>query len=260
MSPGQGYACVGKDYVDGKQVNFLALNYRGYGGSSCGVPSHRSMVEDGLAIVNHLLETGIDAKRIILHGYSMGGNIAANVTEAAEAKGHTLGGLILDRPMETLCTGAAALTQTKSRNFARNYILSPIVRVVVRLLCEAYNTSKTLKSLLQKRDLAQKEQENQEAPKKAWTPVVGVYDNDPIGLTSKRMFETRDVEYTGINGGHDAGLREILRALDGLYGASSEAEPKPAINRLYENFLVKPADDPEKQQRHSLRSRRPTRL
>lgn len=225
--------CTGEDYVIQKRANFLALNYRGYGASSGGVPSNRTMVEDGVAILNHLLDSGIDPERIVLHGYSMGGNIAANVLQAAEARGLKLGGLILDRPMEKLATGAAALTRTRSKNIFKkiclNYVQAPVVWLVVKCLAESYNTSASLKSLLKSRD-----------QNKEWTPIAGVYDNHPIGSTSRRMLETRGIACTDTKDTHGASLEKTFAALDKLHDAARldnyDDDDDTDILRLYKTF------------------------
>ncbi|MEP1930183.1 MAG: alpha/beta hydrolase fold domain-containing protein, partial [Roseibium sp.] len=192
----------------------------GYGQSSGGVPSNRTMVEDGVAILNHLLDSGVAPERIVLHGYSMGGNIAANVLQAAEAKKKRLGGLFLDRPMEKLSTGAGALASTNIggalKTFRSNYILAPIARGVAKFLAESYNTGSALKGIQKNRDLANQKLEDSGCQRKEWTPIVGVYDDDPIGATTKRLFKAHRIEHIETGSGHGDDVSNSLEALKEL--------------------------------------------
>lgn len=232
--------CVGKTYVDKLQANVLALNYRGYGESTSGITSNRSMVEDGVAIVNHLLDSGVDPKRIVLHGYSMGGNIAANVLQAAEAKGSVLGGLILDRSMEKLSTGAATMSATKSDSVSKrvlcNYFLSPLTRSVAYCLAESYSTRLAIKGI-QKHRTPQVDDQCGLKPPKYSTPIVAVYDNDPIGSTTKRMCKKYGIENWETGEGHDAGFGATLDALEELRDNNGEDS---SVGRLLKIFEAEP--------------------
>jgi RTX toxin RtxA len=80
-------------------VDVLAVNYRGFGRSE-GTPSEQGLYQDAEAMFLHLTQTlQIPAESIILHGYSMGGPIAAHLASNAKSAGHNVAGLILDRPM-----------------------------------------------------------------------------------------------------------------------------------------------------------------
>ncbi|WLI10674.1 MULTISPECIES: alpha/beta hydrolase [Pseudomonas] len=80
-------------------VDVLAVNYRGFGKSE-GTPSEQGLYQDAEAMFKHLTQTlKIPAEDVILHGYSMGGPIAAHLASKAQSDGHNVAGLILDRPM-----------------------------------------------------------------------------------------------------------------------------------------------------------------
>ena len=98
---------IGRAYALDKNVNFVAVNYRGYGGSDQVKPSEASLVHDGIAMINHLIQNeGFSPDQIIVHGYSMGATIASHVQSRVEETGHELRSVIYDRPM-TSATGAA---------------------------------------------------------------------------------------------------------------------------------------------------------
>ena len=58
----------------------LAIDYRGYGKSSGPAPSELQLYEDATAAWEHLVRAqGVDPKRIILYGHSLGGAVAAEL-------------------------------------------------------------------------------------------------------------------------------------------------------------------------------------
>jgi len=60
-------------------VSVLMVEYRGYGHSE-GTPSQKHIVADSLAILQQVLERDeVDADRLVLHGRSIGGGMAAQV-------------------------------------------------------------------------------------------------------------------------------------------------------------------------------------
>jgi dienelactone hydrolase len=57
----------------------MLIAYRGYSDST-GVPTERGLMNDGEAIVKHILEReDIDRSKIFLHGRSLGGAVASYV-------------------------------------------------------------------------------------------------------------------------------------------------------------------------------------
>lgn len=83
-------------------TGLVALNYRGYGGSS-GSPSEQGFIRDAIAAYD-FAAARCGAKRIVLFGESLGTAVA--IALAAE---HEVGGLILDSPFTSAAdVGAAA--------------------------------------------------------------------------------------------------------------------------------------------------------
>lgn len=77
--------------------SFLLMNYRGYGGSS-GKPTQKGLLEDALAIYDHVVQNfHIPAEQICLMGRSIGSCIASYV--ASQRK---VGGLILVTPFDSV--------------------------------------------------------------------------------------------------------------------------------------------------------------
>ena len=100
---------MAKFYAD-SGASVLSLNYGGYGGSSDGEPTEKSVNQDAQAMLQHLVDLGYDPDKIIIHGYSLGGAIAGNLKEAMESPpggqaGIDLRGLVLDRPMLSVAQG-----------------------------------------------------------------------------------------------------------------------------------------------------------
>jgi uncharacterized protein len=86
--------------VDG--TGLLALNYRGYGGST-GKPTEDGLIRDAEAAYD-FARARYPAKRIVLFGESLGTGVAV-----ALAAGHEIGALILDAPFTSAAAvGAAA--------------------------------------------------------------------------------------------------------------------------------------------------------
>lgn len=69
-----------QEYADLIQANVLLFNYRGIM-ESVGFPlSSRDIVVDGEACVQYLLHLGIKEENILLHGFSLGAGVAAEVS------------------------------------------------------------------------------------------------------------------------------------------------------------------------------------
>jgi hypothetical protein len=74
------------DLYHGLGVSVLLVEYRGYGDSD-GTPSQKHIVADALAVLEDVLERDdIDAGRLVLHGRSIGGGMAAQVAMHTEPK------------------------------------------------------------------------------------------------------------------------------------------------------------------------------
>ncbi|CAH8237793.1 MARTX multifunctional-autoprocessing repeats-in-toxin holotoxin RtxA [Vibrio aestuarianus] len=83
-------------------IDMLAVNMRGYGESDGG-PSEQGFYQDAQTMFRYLVnDKGIDPSNIIIHGYSMGGPIAAKLAADVANDGHKVAGLFLDRPMPSM--------------------------------------------------------------------------------------------------------------------------------------------------------------
>lgn len=86
-------------------ASVLSVNYGGFGGSTGDTPTEDSVLKDAHAMLQHAVDLGYDPGNIIIHGYSLGGAVAGNVKETAEAGGAKFRGLVLDRPMLSVAHG-----------------------------------------------------------------------------------------------------------------------------------------------------------
>ncbi|MEO0482307.1 MAG: alpha/beta fold hydrolase [Planctomycetota bacterium] len=80
-------------------ASVMSVNYSGFGDSDDREPNERSLYEDAQAMLDHLVKMGYDAENIIIHGYSMGGPVAAALEQKNENNGVRFRGAVLDRPM-----------------------------------------------------------------------------------------------------------------------------------------------------------------
>lgn len=88
--------------------NVLAVNMRGYGNSD-GLPSEKGMYSDAQVMFDYVHQTlGVSEGDILIHGYSLGGPVAANLYKHLELSGVKTAGLILDRPMPSMRSAIVA--------------------------------------------------------------------------------------------------------------------------------------------------------
>ncbi|WP_244903160.1 alpha/beta fold hydrolase, partial [Xenorhabdus innexi] len=89
-------------------VDVLSINMRGYG-TSDGYPNEQGMYQDVRTMFHYLVnERDISPENIIIHGYSMGAPIAADLARYADSKGMAVSGLLLDRPMPSMTKAITA--------------------------------------------------------------------------------------------------------------------------------------------------------
>lgn len=134
-APAQNYSgTIAWEMAQNRDCNFVALNYRGFGGSGGAEfqPTEQTVTEDGFAMLNHLLQQGFPPDRIILQGYSMGASVASRLQAAVESSGHQLRGVIYDRPMSS-ATGAAKGAMEVTQGFGQGlqHLTAAITRVGV---------------------------------------------------------------------------------------------------------------------------------
>lgn len=95
------------EYYLRQGVMFLAVNYRGFGRSSGG-PSESGLYDDAYAMYKFLKdEKGIGHGDILVHGYSLGGPIAASLAKTLAKNGKPVRALVLHSPMVTSYEAAA---------------------------------------------------------------------------------------------------------------------------------------------------------
>lgn len=83
------------------QRTVIGFNYRGVGSSTGQTRSFNSMVEDGIAQVQRLLDEGATPENITVSGWSMGGAVATKVTEHFHQQGQKIN-LVNDRSFSNL--------------------------------------------------------------------------------------------------------------------------------------------------------------
>lgn len=72
-------------------VNVVLVDYRGYGGSDIGAMSTETFLMDGLTVFDNLAaRADIGARRLLVHGHSMGSLIAGHVAANRDAAGVVL--------------------------------------------------------------------------------------------------------------------------------------------------------------------------
>jgi acetyl esterase/lipase len=90
-------------------MNFLSVDYRGFGQSSDTQPTPKSVTQDAVKVYEHVKSLGFRPDQIILRGYSMGAVAAARVHAIADLKGEQLMGVVYDRPMASAADTAGVV-------------------------------------------------------------------------------------------------------------------------------------------------------
>lgn len=90
-----------------KGAAVVAVDYRGYGysklESAALTISQRTLYNDGEKVYNYVFNNlKYDPKNILVFGFSLGGSVASHVASYADERKHTLGGLILASPINSL--------------------------------------------------------------------------------------------------------------------------------------------------------------
>jgi acetyl esterase/lipase len=124
----QGFDVASFYTANGASV--LSVNYAGFGGNAAPAEgtSELSMQQDAQSMLQHLINLGYDPDKIIIHGYSLGAAVAAELQRANEANDVKFRGAVQDRPMLSAVHGveghftkamhpAAALTRDKVGGF-----------------------------------------------------------------------------------------------------------------------------------------------
>ncbi|EIV1774387.1 MARTX multifunctional-autoprocessing repeats-in-toxin holotoxin RtxA [Vibrio vulnificus] len=208
-----------RNHYQKQGIDMLAVNLRGYGESDGG-PSEKGLYQDARTMFNYLVnDKGIDPSNIIIHGYSMGGPIAADLARYAAQNGQAVSGLLLDRPMPSM---TKAITAHEVANPAG------IVGAIAKAVNGQFSVEKNLKGL----------------PKE--TPILLLTDNEGLGEEGEKLRAKLAIAGYNVTGeqtfyGHEASNRLMGQYADqivsGLFNAEQAAvEAGEVLKGLQEDF------------------------
>ncbi|EKO5175658.1 MARTX multifunctional-autoprocessing repeats-in-toxin holotoxin RtxA [Vibrio vulnificus] len=208
-----------RNHYQKQGIDMLAVNLRGYGESDGG-PSEKGLYQDARTMFNYLVnDKGIDPSNIIIHGYSMGGPIAADLARYAAQNGQAVSGLLLDRPMPSM---TKAITAHEVANPAG------IVGAIAKAVNGQLSVEKNLKGL----------------PKE--TPILLLTDNEGLGEEGEKLRAKLAIAGYNVTGeqtfyGHEASNRLMGQYADqivsGLFNAEQAAvEAGEVLKGLEKDF------------------------
>ncbi|HFQ4937651.1 TPA: MARTX multifunctional-autoprocessing repeats-in-toxin holotoxin RtxA [Vibrio vulnificus] len=208
-----------RNHYQKQGIDMLAVNLRGYGESDGG-PSEKGLYQDARTMFNYLVnDKGIDPSNIIIHGYSMGGPIAADLARYAAQNGQAVSGLLLDRPMPSM---TKAITAHEVANPAG------IVGAIAKAVNGQFSVEKNLKGL----------------PKE--TPILLLTDNEGLGEEGEKLRAKLAIAGYNVTGeqtfyGHEASKRLMGQYADqivsGLFNAEQAAvEAGEVLKGLEKDF------------------------
>jgi abhydrolase domain-containing protein 12 len=73
----------------------ISIDYRGFGDSSWVTPTEMGIQGDSMAAYQYLISLGVEGKRIIIVGHSLGSGVAAHLSATLSLQGTPPGGLVL---------------------------------------------------------------------------------------------------------------------------------------------------------------------
>ncbi|MEJ3599736.1 MARTX multifunctional-autoprocessing repeats-in-toxin holotoxin RtxA [Vibrio vulnificus] len=208
-----------RNHYQKQGIDMLAVNLRGYGESDGG-PSEKGLYQDARTMFNYLVnDKGIDPSNIIIHGYSMGGPIAADLARYAAQNGQAVSGLLLDRPMPSM---TKAITAHEVANPAG------IVGAIAKAVNGQFSVEKNLKGLPQE------------------TPILLLTDNGGLGEEGEKLRAKLAIAGYNVTGeqtfyGHEASNRLMGQYADqivsGLFNAEQAAvEAGEVLKGLEKDF------------------------
>ncbi|HFS8456720.1 TPA: MARTX multifunctional-autoprocessing repeats-in-toxin holotoxin RtxA [Vibrio cholerae] len=210
-----------RNHYQKQGIDMLAVNLRGYGESDGG-PSEKGLYQDARTMFNYLVnDKGIDPSNIIIHGYSMGGPIAADLARYAAQNGQAVSGLLLDRPMPSM---TKAITAHEVANPAG------IVGAIAKAVNGQFSVEKNLKGL----------------PKE--TPILLLTDNEGLGEEGEKLRAKLAIAGYNVTGeqtfyGHEAsnGLmgQYADQIVSGLFNAKQAAVEVKDIRATEDLSVVK---------------------
>lgn len=191
-----------RNHYQKQGIDMLAVNLRGYGESDGG-PSEKGLYQDARTMFNYLVnDKGIDPSNIIIHGYSMGGPIAADLARYAAQNGQAVSGLLLDCPMPSM---TKAITAHEVANPAG------IVGAIAKAVNGQFSVEKNLEGL----------------PKE--TSILLLTDNEGLGNEGEKLRTKLTASGYNVTGeqtfyGHEASNRLMSQYADQIVsGLSSSA-------------------------------------
>ncbi len=210
-----------RNHYQKQGIDMLAVNLRGYGESDGG-PSEKGLYQDARTMFNYLVnDKGIDPSNIIIHGYSMGGPIAADLARYAAQNGQAVSGLLLDRPMPSM---TKAITAHEVANPAG------IVGAIAKAVNGQFSVEKNLKGL----------------PKE--TPILLLTDNEGLGEEGEKLRAKLAIAGYNVTGeqtfyDHEASNRLMGQYADqivsGLFNAKQAAVEVKDIRATEDLSVVK---------------------
>lgn len=118
---------------EGNAVTARVFNYQGVLNSEGEVKIAQDLVDAGIAQVQALLDAGVPAARIVLHGISLGGSVGSNVAAHFFKKGVHLGGMYASRTFaSTTRVGEDFFNRALSENIFSRIISSvclPFIKI-----------------------------------------------------------------------------------------------------------------------------------
>ncbi|HCT5078048.1 TPA: MARTX multifunctional-autoprocessing repeats-in-toxin holotoxin RtxA [Vibrio cholerae] len=191
-----------RNHYQKQGIDMLAVNLRGYGESDGG-PSEKGLYQDARTMFNYLVnDKGIDPSNIIIHGYSMGGPIAADLARYAAQNGQAVSGLLLDRPMPSM---TKAITAHEVANPAG------IVGAIAKAVNGQFSVEKNLEGLSKE------------------TSILLLTDNEGLGNEGEKLRTKLTASGYNVTGeqtfyGHEASNRLMSQYADQIVsGLSSSA-------------------------------------
>ncbi len=190
-----------RNHYQKQGIDMLAVNLRGYGESDGG-PSEKGLYQDARTMFNYLVnDKGIDPSNIIIHGYSMGGPIAADLARYAAQNSQAVSGLLLDRPMPSM---TKAITAHEVANPAG------IVGAIAKAVNGQFSVEKNLEGL----------------PKE--TSILLLTDNEGLGNEGEKLRTKLTASGYNVTGeqafyGHEASNRLMSQYADQIVSRLSSS-------------------------------------
>ena len=139
------------DYYAGQGSIVYGADYLGYGDSKHDVNkdkadnsmlSESGLYKDAYRIYQYVLKDAVvTPDKVVLHGYSLGGSVAANLAKRLAKQGARLGGLVLHSSIDT------AYTQAHQNLGGLGYLIGPIAGMGTKMAAGDFDTKTALKKL-----------------------------------------------------------------------------------------------------------------